>query len=106
MSLSDGCAVERIAEHPAPDGSRTLILYWHDCGATTDTSTRAALLPGPTPDPPPAEADILRLRGRHDLRARWIDPTTIELTLPAGELGADAVVLRETRRDGVTIVHR
>ena len=41
----DPCGNEIISESPSPDGSKRLVIFQRDCGATTGFSTQASMLP-------------------------------------------------------------
>ncbi len=44
-TLASACGNEILAEIPSPDGSKRVVLFERDCGATTGFSTQASLLP-------------------------------------------------------------
>lgn len=40
----NGCGTQLIDEIPSPNGNRKAIIFTHDCGATTSTSTHIAIV--------------------------------------------------------------
>jgi hypothetical protein len=87
-ALMGGCGNDLLATIPSPRGSRKLVIFQRDCGATTGFSTQASLLPaherlrgsgnvfiadtdhGKAPSGPV---------GGPQLDARWIAEDTLEL---------------------------
>lgn len=49
--MSDMCRNEVISESPSPDGTKRLVVFQRDCGATTDFSTQVSVLPASAPLP-------------------------------------------------------
>lgn len=49
--MSDLCGNEVISESPSPDGTKRLVVFQRDCGATTGFSTQASVLPAKVPLP-------------------------------------------------------
>ena len=85
----DLCGNERLAEYPSPDGKVKVIVFERDCGATTDFSTQASIVPA-SAELPSGVGNLFVADTNHgsapsgvgggpELRVRWIDERTVEL---------------------------
>ncbi len=113
IACAGGCGVCRnadIKEYPSPDGATKVVVFTRDCGATTDVSTQASVVP--------VSASVSNASGnafvadtRHgrasgaaspELGVRWVDARTVELSYQTGP----QVFTAETSVGGIKIVYR
>jgi len=105
----DLCADESFLEFRSPRGTRKVVLFRRDCGATTAFSTQASLLAA-NADRPKGRGNILILdddhglvpvdpSGRLDVSVTFADDSTVTLGYPARA----RVFTRISNLDGATI---
>ncbi len=93
LSSCNLCGNQTVAEYLSPDGTRKVVVYERDCGATTDFSTQASLVATGT-GTPSGIGDLFVAHSNHaaapdgpgggpELRVRWIDATHVELSYHA-----------------------
>jgi hypothetical protein len=84
------CGNQPVAEYPSPDGKAKVVVFERDCGATTDFTTQASLLPV-SAGLPSGVGNLLVIdsnhagapagpRGGPELRVRWINGSTVEVS--------------------------
>ena len=83
-SLFGGCGIVRLKEAPSPDGSRLVVTYRKECGATVPYSTHAALVAAGLSSLTETAPPFLSVRGIQDIQATWIGQQTVRVGLIPG----------------------
>jgi len=89
-SSCDLCGNEKLAEYPSPDGTLKVVVFQRSCGATTDFSTQASIVRARA-EMPWGSGNLFVADTSHgdapsgagggpELRVRWIDDRTVELS--------------------------
>lgn len=109
--LPSPCANQQLAEHLSPDNRMKVIVFERDCGATTGFSTHASLLPRTAvlenevgnifvADMDPAKYLSNPARAP-ELHVKWLTSDRVTLA----HHSEARVVVAETKRGGVTVLH-
>lgn len=85
------CGNEVISEFPSPDGTKRLVVFQRDCGATTDFSTQASVLPARTPLP--------------NEKGNLFISDTDHGAAPAGPSGGTSVTVRWESAQSVVLIY-
>ncbi len=81
-SLVPECTIDETDRLTSPDNQFDLVVFSRNCGDTAP-NTQAALVP-PGEDVPFDAASFYSVGAAADLAPRWVSPTAIELSSPAG----------------------
>jgi hypothetical protein len=103
------CRNRPLSEHPSPDGALKVVVFERDCGATTDFTTQATLIPASAGLPEaggnlfvadPGKAPRAAWGGP-SLDVQWLGPRRVALFHD----GTAGVSLAETQLGDVSIVY-
>ncbi len=102
------CDVMKHGETLSPNGKTSVVIYSIDCGAATRFNTRASLTATGKEFNPKDDRQFLHVRGQYDIRVKWVDAATIEITVPNGAEAFDEenIVQREKMIDGISIFYK
>jgi hypothetical protein len=78
------CDIVRLTDVPSPDGSKSVVTYRKECGATVPDSTHASIVSSGAPFSPESAAPFFSVRGLQDIQAAWIGEQTVRVGLIPG----------------------
>ena len=78
------CRVLRLTAVSSPDGSKSVVTYRKECGATVAYSTHAALVAAGLSSLTETAPPFLSVRGIQDIQATWIGQQTVRVGLIPG----------------------
>ena len=80
------CRIVRLTNVPSPDGSKSIVTYRKQCGATVPYSTHASIASARSSSSPENEPPFLSIRGAQDILAKWRGEQTVRIGLiPGGD---------------------
>jgi hypothetical protein len=78
------CRIVRLTNVPSPDGSKLVLTYRKECGATVPYSTHAGITSAQSFSSPEIEPPFLSIRGTQDIFATWSGEQTVRIGLIPG----------------------
>ena len=71
---------------PSPDGSKSLVIFGKECGATVGFNTQASIAPAGSPFSPEKNPAFFAISGEHVVMARWLGDSAVEIVglIPGG----------------------
>jgi hypothetical protein len=87
----------------SPNGKKSLVVFGRDCGATTGFNTQLSIAPAGLPFSPENNPAFFVTSGLHDVTARWLGDSTVEIALISG---GDKIVRSEPNVGDVKVVYK
>jgi len=100
MSKFGECRIVRQSSTPSPDGSKSVVTVWKECGANVPDSTQASILASGSPYSPGATSAFLSAQGHLDVVVAWNGEQAIKIGLIPGP---DRFFKRDQSADGIKI---
>ena len=80
------CRIVRLTSIPSPDGSKSVITFRKECGATVPDSTHASVASTGTPFAPDKSPTFFSVRGSQNVIAIWSGEHAVRIGLiPGGD---------------------
>ena len=94
------CKIVLLTAVPSPDGSKSVVTYRKECGATVPYSTQASIVASGASFSPETAAPFFSVRGMQDIQATWIGEQAVRVGLIPG---TNTVSKRDRSVGGVRI---
>jgi hypothetical protein len=69
---------------PSPDGSKSIVIFGKECGATVGFNTQASIAPAGGSFSPDKNPAFFVVSGEHVVLARWLGDSAVEIALQEG----------------------
>jgi hypothetical protein len=69
---------------PSPDGSKSIVIFGKECGATVGFNTQASIAPADGSFSPDKNPAFFVVSGEHVVLARWLGDSAVEIALQEG----------------------
>ena len=99
-SVFGGCEIVRLKEFPSPDGSKSVVVFRKECGATVPYNTQASIASKGVPFSPERAPPFLIVRDIQDVHATWSGEKIVGVRLTPG---ASTVYKRDQNAGDVRI---
>jgi len=96
MSGFGACETVIRSSIPSPDGSKSVVIFGKECGATVPFNTQASIAPAGGPFSPEKNPAFFAISGLHVVMAKWLGDNAVEIALIPG----GSKVFRSERRVG------
>jgi hypothetical protein len=71
---------------PSPDGTKSIVIFGKECGATVGFNTQASIAPTDSPFSTEKSPAFFAISGEHVVIAKWLGDSTVEISsIPKGE---------------------
>jgi hypothetical protein len=84
MGGFDECKTVVRHSIPSPDGSKSIVIFGKECGATVGFNTQASLAPAGGSFSPDKNPAFFIISDRHDVIAKWLGDSAVEIALVPG----------------------
>jgi hypothetical protein len=84
MSIFGECETIVHSSIPSPDGSKSLVIFGKECGATVGFNTQASIAPAGGAFSPDKDPAFFAVSGKHDVLAKWLGDGAVEIIVPGG----------------------
>ncbi|HUN95035.1 MAG TPA: hypothetical protein VMU69_02205 [Bradyrhizobium sp.] len=98
----DPCETVVHRSIPSPDGSKMIVVFEAQCGATVGFNTQASLASASSAFSRRKNPSFFSMNGRHDLVVEWKDDKTVIMSVPPG----DKIYRKDARADDVSVDYR
>jgi hypothetical protein len=78
------CRIVRLTTIPSPDGSKSVVTYRKECGATVPFSSHASIAPAGALFSPEGAPPFFSVRGNQDILAAWNGEQIVRIGLIPG----------------------
>jgi hypothetical protein len=95
-SIVGECETVVRSSIPSPDGSKSIVIFGKECGATVPFNTQASIAPAGDPFSPEKNPAFFAISGLHVVMAKWLGDDAVEIALIPG----GSKVFRSERRVG------
>ena len=94
------CRIVHLTDVPSPDGSKTVITYRKECGATVPVSTQASIASSSSAFALESTSPFFSVAGQQDIVVTWVGDRTLKIGLIPG---TDKIHQREKISGGIEI---
>ena len=102
MSGFGACRVVRQSAFASPNGSKSVVVVWKECGATVPDSTQAGIVVRGRTFSSESTPTFLSVRGYQDVLVSWSDEQAVRIGFIPG---SEQVYKREPSAGDVTIAY-